>query len=93
VNRVYKILSKVHANHLRQVLSSVIYEAQSTFVKGRQFLDGILIANELVDDARQLKKELVLFKVGFEKACDFVDWAYLDAIMGKMNFPFKWEVD
>lgn len=80
VNSVYKILSKVHANHLQHVLSSVISEAQSNFVKGRQILDDILIANELVDDARQLKKELVFFKVDFEKAYDYVNWAYLDAI-------------
>ena len=68
MNSVYKILSKVHANRLQHVLSFVISEAQSTFVKSRQILDGILIANELVDDGHQLKKELVLFKVDFEKA-------------------------
>ncbi|KEH41271.1 hypothetical protein MTR_1g047690 [Medicago truncatula] len=40
------------------------------FVKGRQIPDDILIANELVVDARMLKKELILFKVDFEKAYD-----------------------
>ncbi|GAU20543.1 hypothetical protein TSUD_131010 [Trifolium subterraneum] len=50
----------------------------TAFVKDRQILDGILIANEVVDEARKSKKELMLFKVDFEKAYDSVDWSYLD---------------
>jgi len=42
-------------------------------VKDIQILDGILIANEAVDEARKMKKELMLFKVDFEKAYDSVD--------------------
>ncbi|MCI37677.1 RNA-directed DNA polymerase (Reverse transcriptase), partial [Trifolium medium] len=55
-----------------------------------QILDGILIANEAVDEARKTKKELLLFKVDFEKACDSVDLSYLDAVMGRMSFPVLW---
>ncbi|GAU45931.1 hypothetical protein TSUD_100080 [Trifolium subterraneum] len=51
-----------------------------------EILDGILIANEVVDEARKTKKELMLFKVDFEKSYDSVDWDYLDAIMGLMSF-------
>ncbi|MCI40481.1 cysteine-rich receptor-like protein kinase, partial [Trifolium medium] len=40
-----------------------------------QILDGILIANEVVDEARKSKKDLLLFKVDFEKAYDSVDGA------------------
>jgi hypothetical protein len=32
----------------------------------------------VVDEARQSKKKLMLFKVDFEKAYDSVDWGYLD---------------
>ena len=90
VGSLYKILSKVLANRLRMVMGSLIAETQTTFVKGRQILDGILIANEVVDEARKSKKELMLFKVNFEKAYDSVDWGYLDAVMTKMSFPFLW---
>jgi len=37
-----------------------------------------------------MKKELLLFKVDFEKAYDSVDWGYLDEVMGKMVFPTLW---
>jgi hypothetical protein len=90
VGSLYKILAKLLANRLRMVIGSVISETQTAFVKDRQILDGILIANEVVDEARRLKKELLLFKVDFEKAYDSVDWGYLDAVMGKMGFPSLW---
>jgi len=76
VGCLYKILAKVLANRLRQVISTVIYEAQSAFVKDRQILDDILIANEVVD---------------FEKAYDYVDLGYLDDVTGRMMFPTLWQ--
>ncbi|GAU51437.1 hypothetical protein TSUD_413370 [Trifolium subterraneum] len=60
------------------------------FVKDRQILDGILIANEVVDEARKSKKDLMLFKVDFENSYDLVDWGYLDKVMGRMSFPTLW---
>jgi hypothetical protein len=61
VGCLYKVLSKVLANRLRNVIGKVISENQSAFVKGRQILDGILIANEMVDDAKRNRKEMLLF--------------------------------
>ncbi|GAU14347.1 hypothetical protein TSUD_309070 [Trifolium subterraneum] len=90
VGSLYKILAKVLANRLRTVIGSVISETQTAFVKERQILDGILIANEVVDEARKSQKELLLFKVDFEKAYDSVDWGYLDMVMRKMSFPRLW---
>ena len=64
-------------NRLQMVLSSVVSDSQSAFVRGKQILNGILIANKAVDEARRLKKEMLLFKVDFEKAYDSVDHNYL----------------
>ena len=90
VGSLYKILAKVLANRLRSVIGSVVSESHSAFVKGKQILDGILIANEAVDEATRLKKVLLLFKVDFEKAYDSVDLNYLDSVMANMNFPTLW---
>jgi hypothetical protein len=92
VSSVYKVLSKVLANRLRRVVGGVVSQTQSAFIKGRQILDGILIANEIVDDAKRDKKELLMFKIDFEKAYDSVEWDYLDEVLCKMNFPCKWRV-
>jgi len=91
VGSMYKILAKVLANRLRSIIGSVISDSQSSFVKGQQILDGILVANEVVDDARRCKKELLLFKVDFEKPYDSIDWSYLDEVMCKMGFPVLWQ--
>jgi len=90
VGCIYKIIAKILANRLRQVIGSVVSDVQSAFVKNRQILDGTLIANEVVYEARKTKKELLLFKVDFEKAYDSVDWRYLDDVMGSMAFPTLW---
>ncbi|XP_028083204.1 uncharacterized protein LOC114284477 [Camellia sinensis] len=49
INSMYKILSKVLASRLKQVLPSIINSTQSAFLSGRSILDGILVANEVVD--------------------------------------------
>jgi len=90
VGSMYKILAKVLACRLRSVIGSVVSDTQSAFIKGHQIMDGILVANEIVDDAYRCKKELILFKVDFEKAYDLIDWGYLQAMMVKMGFPTLW---
>ncbi|GAU41847.1 hypothetical protein TSUD_177580 [Trifolium subterraneum] len=69
VGCLYKILAKVLANRLRLVIGSVIYKSQIAFVKDIQILDGILIENEVVDEAHKCKKELMLFKRKWIKEC------------------------
>jgi hypothetical protein len=57
VGSLYKVLSKVLINRLCRVMPSVISETQSFLIHGRQILDGILIATELVEDVKCLKKD------------------------------------
>jgi len=90
VGCLYKVLAKILANRLRYVIGSVVSDSQSAFVKGKQILDSILVANEAVDEACRLDKDMLLFKVDFEKAYDSVDLKYLEAVMVKMNFPTLW---
>jgi hypothetical protein len=90
VDCLYKVLAKVLANRLRSVMEFVVSDSQSAFIRGKQILDGILVANEVVVEARRLKKELLLFKVDFEKAYDSVDLNYLNSVMKSMNFPTLW---
>ncbi|MCH80227.1 cysteine-rich receptor-like protein kinase [Trifolium medium] len=90
VGCAYKILSKVLANRLKKVMHNIISGVQTAFVQGRQILDGVLIANEVIEEAKRLNREVVFFKVDFEKAYDSVDWDFLEFVMRKMNFPWKW---
>lgn len=87
---IYKVISEVLTNRIKKFIGMVISEPQSAFISDRQILDGILIANEIVDEARSRKKEVIMFKVDFEKAYDSVDWNFLDFVMLKMGFHDKW---
>jgi len=58
VGSMYKILAKVLANRLRSMIGSVVLESQSAFIKERQILDGIMVANEIVDEAHRCKKDM-----------------------------------
>jgi len=79
VGCLHKILSKVLANRLKMVIGSLILETQTAFVKDRHILDEILIANEVVDEARKTK-ELMLFKVDFEKEYDLVLSGFMEKV-------------
>lgn len=52
-------------------------------------LDGVLLANEIVNEAKRKKKECLIFKVNFEKAYDFVSWEFLFYMLRKMRFCEK----
>jgi len=90
VGCLYKVLAKVLAIRLRAVIGLVVSDSQSAFVKGNQILDGIVIANVVVDEVRRRGRELLMFKVYFEKVYDSVDLNYLHAVMAHINFPTFW---
>lgn len=72
------IIGKLLANRLAEVIDSVVILEQSTFIKGRQILDGFFLLNEVL-----------VFKVDFEKSYDSISWDYLIEIMQYMGFDPK----
>jgi len=49
VDNIYMVIAKVLSRRLKDVISNVIGETQTAFIRGRQILDGALIANEIVN--------------------------------------------
>ena len=77
VGVLYKILSNVLANRIKRVMDKVISKSQNAFVEGRQILDAVLIANELVDSSLRRKKCGLVCKLDIEKAYDSISWEFL----------------
>lgn len=83
-NVVYKIIAKVLANRLRIFLPSIISCTQSAFVKNRQIVDNILIAQEVIHhmkNKRTGKEGFMSLKLDIAKAYDRVEWSYLNKLM------------
>ena len=90
VGGLYKILSKVLANRIKRVMDKVISKSQNAFVEGRQILDAVLIANELVDSSLRRKKGGLVCKLDIEKAYDSISWEFLFKVLDKMGFGNRW---
>ncbi|RVX07309.1 putative ribonuclease H protein [Vitis vinifera] len=63
---------------------------QNAFIKGRQILDGSLIANEVIDSWQKRGEKGIVCKLDIEKAYDSINWQFLLKVMQKMGFGSKW---
>lgn len=90
VGCIYRIISKLLARRLQRVIHSLISPHQTSFIKGRQILDGALIAGELIDSCKRRKTSAAILKLDFHKAFDNVSWDFLDWALGQMHFPIQW---
>ncbi|GKV28130.1 hypothetical protein SLEP1_g37215 [Rubroshorea leprosula] len=87
---MFKILSKLLANCLRKVLDKIIGEQQMAFIKGRQMLDEVVIANEVIDESKRKKMQSFLLKLDFKKAYEKVCWDFIDYMLLRMGFTTTW---
>ena len=92
-NVIYKIISKVIANKLKQILPQLISPTQSAFVPGRLITDNVLVAYETLHTMhcrKKGRKGFLALKLDISKAYDRVEWSFLKGIMVKLGFPEVW---
>lgn len=86
VGSLYKIVEKLLASRLKNILGGLTSLCQSAVMLGRKILDGVFVANEVVDQATREKKDYCMFKVDVEKAYDCVSWDLLRFMIKRMGF-------
>ncbi|GJV50927.1 RNA-directed DNA polymerase, eukaryota, reverse transcriptase zinc-binding domain protein [Tanacetum coccineum] len=86
----YKIIAKLLVSRLAKVIHKIGSPNQTAFIKGRQILDDVLVANEVIDYALNSGTNLLVFKVDFAKSFDSVRWEFLLDTMKRIGFSAKW---
>ena len=87
-NVVFRIVSKVLANQLKQILPNVISESQSAFVPNRLITDNTTVTFEILhrmQNKRTGKKGQMAIKLDISKAYNRVKWSFLRSIMLKLG--------
>lgn len=90
---IYKVLTKTPVARLRPHISSLISWNQGAFVPGRQALDNIVIAQDIVSRMKRNKHGRygwVVVKLDLFKAYDKVNWGFLNLVLEAFKFPNKW---
>jgi hypothetical protein len=92
-NVLYKLISKVLANRLKNILPEIISPSQSAFMPGHMITDNELLAYELMHHLNNKRRgvgRLAAIKLDMSKAYDRVEWPFLMKIMQRMGFQERW---
>ncbi|XP_039119691.1 uncharacterized protein LOC120255989 [Dioscorea cayenensis subsp. rotundata] len=91
-NVAYKIVTKILANRLKNVIACLVGKEQCGFVPGRSPVDNIIAVQEMIHTINQDRTTppRMILKVDIEKAYDTINWNIIYATLIKMNFPSIW---
>ena len=80
-NVLYKLVSKVIANLLKNILPQIISENQSTFLSERLITNNVLVAFELMhylEHKKKGKENFMAVKLDMSKAYDHVERGFIE---------------
>jgi hypothetical protein len=75
---------------LEGCMSRIINKCQTTFIKGRNIMDGVMVLHEIVHDVKVRKKDGVILKLDFEKAYDKISWEFIFEMLKQRGFCESW---
>ena len=86
-NFKFKILSKILADRLSQIMPALISKEQRGFIQGRNIKDCILTASEAINliDSKSFGGNIAL-KVDIAKAFDTLEWSFLLKVLNSFGF-------
>lgn len=90
VGSTYKIISKCLALYLIKVLLGLVPKEQGAFFKGRNMVDEVLCANEVIDARIKEGRSGVAVKLDLKKAYDLVNWEFLLYVLRRCGFGVRW---
>jgi hypothetical protein len=82
----FKIFTKVITNRLALVAQKVIQPTQTTFIPGRNIMEGEVILHETIHKLYRRKQNGVILKIDFEKAYDKIKWSFVRQVLEMKGF-------
>lgn len=86
LNTDLKILSKVLANRLKEVMPKIIKTNQAYGVKGRDISDTTLSIKDIISYMKEGKQKGYVISLDFEKAFDRVEHSFLHEVLKRFGF-------
>lgn len=90
-NVIIKVVSKIIANRLKPLMKDLVGEWQSSFIPGRQTVDNMVIAQEILHSLHKKKgaKKSMMIKIDLEKAYARINWGFLKEVIEVLGFNKK----
>ena len=82
-----KIVTRLFANRLKNVLDRIIQSDQQAFVKGRFLGNNVLDLYAMAARALELDDDFLILSLDIEKAFDTVSWSFLYQMLRTWAFP------
>lgn len=87
-NVLYKVISKILANRIKNLLPKFFVWNQTAFLKNRLLMENLLLATELVKDYyKDFISSRCAMKIDISKVFDSVQWDFLLNTLAAINLP------
>lgn len=86
-NSDYKIMTKMIATRLGEVVKGIIHPDQAGFVPGRSLYDNVRLTEYMVSYSREFEENGCIVALDQEKAYDKIAHDYLWRVLEKFGFP------
>jgi hypothetical protein len=90
LNCLYKLITKTLIVRIEKVADKLIHHNQTTFIKDRNIMTGVMILHEILHETKRRKQIGVILKLDFKKAYDKVKWKFLFQCLVTRGFSQKW---
>jgi hypothetical protein len=86
----FKIFTKVATNRVTKIAQKTISPPQTTFLPGRDIMEGVIVLHEIIHDMHRKKQNGIIFKIDFEKAYEKVSWSFVQQTLRMKGFSSMW---
>jgi hypothetical protein len=76
----------VIAQRLKPILPTIISPEQSGYVDGRQILDSVILAHEVIHSLQKTRMLGMLLKLDLSKAFNNISWDYMREMLLAFGF-------